>query len=220
MPQPRGVIRHSVSDTRDVVFEREEPVESLVQGMLAEDSGGRGRRGDRAAAIPEESGKVVCVRAHSAFADVKALCSHIVMQVGTDQFKLGIVEGAVRVVKSPQGLRNVSGEFAAPQDRGSLGAGRGTACGGAKGGGARDGGGVREPDTAGAEARRVVCADDAWSRGDKFIKARGARAQSVVNPAEVIQCLVEAGSEPQPRALTVVQDLLKVAEKPPGAGKG
>ena len=43
--------------------------------------------------------------------------------------------------------------------------------------------------------------------------------QGVVQPAKIVQSLVKAGREAQARALTVLEDLLKVAEQAPGAGQ-
>eukprot|EP00980_Cylindrotheca_fusiformis_P020654 scaffold7703_cov127-Cylindrotheca_fusiformis.AAC.3 len=101
--EARSVVGHAIEFTRDVVTELGVAVETLVECHQAQEGGSGGGSGDRALAIPVEGGQVVGTRLDGAFPNVETVGSHGVMQESTQQFKLGVVEGSVGIVKADEG---------------------------------------------------------------------------------------------------------------------
>jgi hypothetical protein len=77
--------------------------------------------------------------------------------------------------------------------------------------------GCGEPDAARAEGRGIVHASSHGCRGDELVKAGRARGKVVLQPAEVVECAVEASGESQALASAGADGRLQVTEKAAGA---
>jgi hypothetical protein len=224
-----GVVGHGVHGPRDVVAEREIAVKTLVQGMLSEDGRGGGCGGDGATASPVEGGKIIGAGLDGALPDVEALCCDVVVEIGADEFELGVVEVAVHIRKGAKPIGDLGGETSAPHDGGGGGgrgqangnrAGRGGGHEGAQGYAAADGGGVGEPHATSARAGGVVGANKAGGTRDQLVEAGRATAEVGEEPPKVVQGMMKRGREAQARAHTSAKGRLQVAEQSAGAWKG
>eukprot|EP00980_Cylindrotheca_fusiformis_P024323 scaffold11739_cov107-Cylindrotheca_fusiformis.AAC.2 len=172
-------------------------------------------------AVEALGGEIVSARLDGTLPDVEAGGSDCIMQEPPQQFKLGVVEGAVGVVEANKLRRNISGEGAAPKD--------GPRCAGTAADGltfaveddiaidSRDGGVVREPDAASAKARGIMGAYKGWCSGHQFGQAGGPAAKVGMQPAEVIECSMKTGMEAKTgSALSRPDSSLEVAKETTG----
>ena len=115
MPEPRAVIGHGVSGSRDVVVSWDVAVEPLVMSLGAEKVGRRFRRGGGAFAEPIDTGDIVRQSCDCTFANIGRVRDDVVVGDIAAQLELAVVNGTSGVAKGYQLVLDVLGKGGPPQ---------------------------------------------------------------------------------------------------------
>ena len=147
---------------------------------------------------------------------------NVIMEICPGELEFRVIERAVGIIECAQPCGDVGRELNSPDNRGAP-----LRCGDPKTrglghvedldtGGACVGGGMREPDAAGAKAGGVVGPGEVGSGGYKFEQASGSESALSQQPSEVVKSVMKRGRQAQPRTLSRVDGGLEVAEEAPG----
>jgi hypothetical protein len=220
--ETRRIVRHVVTIAREVILQREVSMEALMQGLHAEEGGHRRSGGAGPFAMPVQGGNVVGARLRGALANVVTLYGSLVVEEAAGEFQFGVGDGARRVGERDEGLPDVVWEGKAPDNRNCGCGGDGFQCRARgidtlQGTGARNGVRFGYPHSSRTDAGGVVSPLHSGHRRDQFVEPCGADGKIAVEPAEVLQGLMEASSEPEAIMLASAQHGLEVTEQTSGS---